>query len=74
MSFIEDMFMNGMPYHEISVKMQEMCVQRGSSEISIRRLLAKHNMRRKGHTSDSDLDIAVSRAINEVMLSLYSVM
>ncbi|XP_077065758.1 uncharacterized protein LOC143718622 [Siphateles boraxobius] len=45
--------------------MREMGVQRGSSEISIRRLLAKHNMRRKGHTSDSDLDIAVSRAINE---------
>ncbi|KAG1968665.1 hypothetical protein F2P79_003433 [Pimephales promelas] len=49
--------------------MQEMCVQRGSSEISIRRLLAKHNMRRKGHTSDSDLDIAVSRAINETGLT-----
>ncbi|KAK0138165.1 hypothetical protein N1851_025521 [Merluccius polli] len=42
-----------------------MGVQRGTSEISIRRLLANHNMRRKGHISDSDLEIAVSRAVNE---------
>ncbi|KAI7790548.1 hypothetical protein IRJ41_014286 [Triplophysa rosa] len=42
-----------------------MGVRRGNSEITIRRLLAKHNLRRKGHSSDSDLELAVSRAVNE---------
>ena len=68
MSVINDMFMNGVTYHEISEKLLEMGVQQGSSEISIRRLFAQHNMQRKGHTSDSDLEIAVSCAVNEVSL------
>ncbi|KAI7793865.1 uncharacterized protein LOC130545384 [Triplophysa rosa] len=49
----------------MSEKLREMVVRRGNSEITIRRLLAKHNLRRKGHSSDSDLELAVSRAVNE---------
>ena len=66
MPLIHDMFVNGKTYHEILENLREMGVRRGTSEISIRRLLANHNMRRKGHISDSDLEIAVSRAVNEV--------
>ncbi|XP_063040964.1 uncharacterized protein LOC134435851 [Engraulis encrasicolus] len=62
---IHDMFMNGDTYGQISENLREMGIQRGTSEISIRRLLATHNMRRKGQTSDTDLEIAVSRAITQ---------
>ncbi|XP_048064222.1 uncharacterized protein LOC125278871 isoform X1 [Megalobrama amblycephala] len=65
MPVIYDMFVNGVTYREMSERLREMGVQRGNSEISIRRQLAKHNLRRKGHSSDSDLEIAVSRAIHQ---------
>lgn len=72
-SIIHDMFMNGETYRQISEKLREMGVQRGISEISVRRLLATHNMRRKGQTSDSDLEIAVFRAITQVGLHNYKI-
>ena len=55
-----EMFMNGGKYKQISEKMQEMGVQLEHSEISIQSLLSKHNISRKGHASNLDLEIAVS--------------
>ena len=42
MSVINDMFRNGETYHQISENLREMGVQRGNSETSVQRLLAKY--------------------------------
>ncbi|KAL2091679.1 hypothetical protein ACEWY4_013942 [Coilia grayii] len=62
---IHAMFMKGETYGQISENLREMGIQCGISEISVRRLLATHNMRRKGQTSDTDLEITISRAITQ---------
>lgn len=43
----------------------ELYVQKGCSEIGVRRFFAHHSIFKKGHVSKTHLEIAISRAINQ---------
>ena len=63
---IREMVAQNKSYADISSYIGHLGLQRGSSERCVQRFCANHNISRRGNVSDDQLEVAVSRAINEV--------
>ena len=61
---------DGTTYADISAHLAEMGVQNCSS-MSVRRFCHSHNLRRRGVVSDTHLELAVARSINQVGYAYY---
>lgn len=67
--YIVEMFNTGMIHADIALNISRMGVQRGCSVRSVRGFCEQNNLSRWGH-SNSDLEMAVTRAINLVRFIL----
>lgn len=63
---IREMITQNFSYADISTNLSELGVKEGCSAMSVRRFCARNNISRRGHVSDSQLEAAISRAINQV--------
>ena len=63
---IREMITQNFSYADISTNLSELGVKEGCSAMSVRRFCARHNISRRGHESDSQLEAAISSAINQV--------
>lgn len=58
---------------DISSTLHQLGVQRGSSEMSVRRFCTEHNLGQRGVVSDTCLEIAISKSISEVCRLGYGI-
>ena len=65
-NLIREMIAQNLSHADISTNLLQLGVQKGCSEMSVRRFCAHHNISRRGHVSDTQLEVAISRAINQV--------
>lgn len=63
---IREMIDQNLSHADISTNLSQLGVQQGCSEMSVRRFCAHHNISRRGNVSDTQLEVAISRAINQV--------
>ncbi len=68
---ISNMIQTGATFSEISDSLVQHGAGRGCSAMSIRRFCAQHNIVRRGHVSDSHLELAIANAISEVRMTFH---
>ncbi len=68
---ISNMIQTGATFSEISDSLVQHGAGRGCSAMSIRRFCAQHNIVRRGHVSDSHLELAIANAISEVRITFH---
>nr|XP_046256591.1 uncharacterized protein LOC124065345 isoform X1 [Scatophagus argus] len=64
-NLIREMIAQNLSHADISTNLLQLGVQQGCSEMSVRRFCAHHNISRRGQVSDTQLEVAISRAINQ---------
>ncbi len=65
-NLIREMIAQNLSHTDISMNLLQLGVQQGCSEMSVRRFCAHHNISTRGHLSNTKLEVAISRAINQV--------